>query len=58
MSTSTILISQTGAVRTLTLNRPQALNSFTGEMHEALFAALNAAADDHEVRCIVLTGAG
>jgi 2-(1,2-epoxy-1,2-dihydrophenyl)acetyl-CoA isomerase len=58
VSTSTILISQTGAVRTLTLSRPQALNSFTGEMHEALFAALNAAADDREVRCIVLTGAG
>jgi 2-(1,2-epoxy-1,2-dihydrophenyl)acetyl-CoA isomerase len=58
VSTSTILIAQTGAVRTITLNRPQALNSFTGEMHEQLFEALNAAADEREVRCVILTGAG
>jgi 2-(1,2-epoxy-1,2-dihydrophenyl)acetyl-CoA isomerase len=58
MTTSTILVEQAGAVRTITLNRPQALNSFTGEMHEQLLAALNAAADDREVRCVVLTGAG
>lgn len=58
MSTSTILVAQAGAVRTITLNRPQALNSFTGEMHEQLFAALNAAADEPEVRCVILTGAG
>ncbi len=47
-----------GAVLTLTLNRPQALNSFTGDMHDALMAALKAAAADSEVRCVVLTGAG
>ena len=47
-----------GAMLTLTLNRPQALNSFTGDMHDALMAALKAAAADSEVRCVVLTGAG
>ncbi len=47
-----------GAVLTLTLNRPQALNSFTGTMHDALMAALKSAAADSEVRCVVLTGAG
>ncbi len=47
-----------GAVLTLTLHRPQALNSFTGDMHDALMAALKAAAADSEVRCVVLTGAG
>jgi 2-(1,2-epoxy-1,2-dihydrophenyl)acetyl-CoA isomerase len=47
-----------GAVLTLTLNRPQALNSFTGDLHDALLAALKAAAADAEVRCVVLTGAG
>ncbi|MDB5773260.1 MAG: enoyl-CoA hydratase [Burkholderia sp.] len=58
MTTSMILEAQSGAVRTITLNRPQALNSFTGEMHEQLFVALNSAADDREVRCVILTGAG
>ncbi len=47
-----------GAVRTLTLNRPQALNSFTGAMHDALMSALKAAAADASVRCVILTGAG
>jgi 2-(1,2-epoxy-1,2-dihydrophenyl)acetyl-CoA isomerase len=55
---SVVLGRRDGAVLTLTLNRPQALNSFTGEMHDALMAALKAAAADSEVRCVVLTGAG
>lgn len=58
MFESTVLSSQSGAVRTLTLNRPAALNSFTAAMHEALMVALNAAAGDASVRCLVLTGAG
>jgi len=53
-----VLVSQQGAVRTLTLNRPKALNSFTGAMHEALAAALAEAQADKGVRCLVLTGAG
>lgn len=55
---SLVLSSQRGAVRTLTLNRPAALNSFTTEMHRALLAELDAAAADASVRCVVLTGAG
>ncbi len=42
----------------MTLNRPQALNSFNGELHDALMAALKAAAHDSAVRCVVITGAG
>jgi len=53
-----VLVAQQGAVRTLTLNRPKALNSFTGAMHEQLAAALSTAEADREVRCVVLTGAG
>src|SRR5262249_21763823 len=53
-----VLVTQTGAVRTLTLNRPKALNSFTGEMHAQLAAALDAAQTDRTVRCLVITGAG
>ena len=58
MSDALVLTAQHGAVRTLTLNRPQALNAFTQAMHEELRAALDAAAGEREVRCLVLTGAG
>lgn len=58
MSESTILVSTQGAVRVLTLNRPAALNSFTGAMHRELLAALNAAADDAAIRAVVVTGTG
>src|SRR5688572_11273908 len=54
----TILSSISGGVLTLTLNRPDALNSFTIEMKEALLAALKDAARDREVRALILTGAG
>lgn len=58
MSDTLILVAQADAVRTLTLNRPAALNSFTGEMHAQLMTQLDAAAADEEVRCLVLTGSG
>jgi len=53
-----ILVAQRGAVRTLTLNRPAALNSFTQDMHAELRAALDAAAADDAVRAVLITGAG
>jgi len=52
-----VLVSDEAGVRTLTLNRPKSLNSFTGAMHAELAAALEAASDA-AVRCIVLTGSG
>ena len=52
------LTTPAGAVRTLTLNRPAALNSFTGAMHQTLRALLDEAAADPTVRCVVLTGSG
>jgi len=58
MSDALVLVSQDAAVRTLTLNRPHALNSFTEQMHLQLAAALDSAAADASVRCLVLTGAG
>ena len=45
-------------VQLIRLNRPQALNSFNGALHDALIAALDAAAADADVRCVVLSGAG
>jgi 2-(1,2-epoxy-1,2-dihydrophenyl)acetyl-CoA isomerase len=53
-----VRVSHSGSVRTLALNRPQALNSFTGAMHAELRGALEAAAADREVRCVVVTGTG
>jgi 2-(1,2-epoxy-1,2-dihydrophenyl)acetyl-CoA isomerase len=45
-------------VATLTLNRPDRLNSFTVAMHGEVRAALDEAAGNQNVRCLVLTGAG
>jgi len=58
MDDALVLVAQDGAVRTLTLNRPKALNSFTSALHAELAAALVAAAADPLVRCLVLTGSG
>jgi enoyl-CoA hydratase/carnithine racemase len=45
-------------VRTLTLNRPDALNAFNEALYEATAEALRAAADDAGVAVVLLTGAG
>ena len=45
-------------VRTLILDRPDALNALDGELKAVLLAALRAAARDRAVRVVVLTGAG
>ena len=45
-------------ILTLTLNRPEQLNSFTVEMANELIAAFNRASADDEVRAIVVTGEG
>ncbi|HEU5434705.1 MAG TPA: enoyl-CoA hydratase-related protein [Thermomicrobiales bacterium] len=51
-------VSRNGAVATVTLNRPQALNAFDTPQLEHLLAALEALAADRSVRAIVITGAG
>jgi 2-(1,2-epoxy-1,2-dihydrophenyl)acetyl-CoA isomerase len=58
MTEATVLLETRGAVRVITLNRPQALNSFTAAMHAELLPALQAAAEDASVRAVVITGAG
>ena len=45
-------------VLTLTMNRPEARNAMSGPMMEAMRKAIFRAADDSDVRCLVLTGAG
>jgi 2-(1,2-epoxy-1,2-dihydrophenyl)acetyl-CoA isomerase len=55
---STLLVARANGVLTLTLNRPDVLNSFTRSMAAALQAALAEAAADDTVRAVVITGAG
>jgi 2-(1,2-epoxy-1,2-dihydrophenyl)acetyl-CoA isomerase len=55
----TILYEENHGVATISLNRPEKLNAFNGRIHEELHDALDsAAADDDEVRCVVLRGEG
>ncbi len=55
---SCVLYETDGAVAILTLNRPQALNSFNRQMHRDLWAALDQVEADKTIRALVLTGAG
>jgi 2-(1,2-epoxy-1,2-dihydrophenyl)acetyl-CoA isomerase len=58
MAYETVLIEDAQGVRTITLNRPGALNAFNETLKDELIAALKAAARDKSVRCLVITGAG
>lgn len=53
-----ILYSVADGVATITLNRPDRLNAWRGEMERDVRSAMRAASDDDSVRVIVLTGAG
>jgi enoyl-CoA hydratase len=53
-----VLAETIGAVRVLTLNRPEKLNAADLEMQSLLLAELKAAAADPSLRALVLTGAG
>ena len=55
---SSILLSQEAGVLHVTLNRPERLNAFIPEMHQALRKALEQALDEAAVRAVLLTGAG
>jgi 2-(1,2-epoxy-1,2-dihydrophenyl)acetyl-CoA isomerase len=54
----TVLATLLDGVLTLTLNRPDKLNSFNEEMHLSLRAGVQRAHDDAAVRAVLLTGAG
>ena len=59
MSASTaVTVVEDQCVLTLTLNRPEKLNSFNEDMHQELRAGLEHARDDDNVRAVLLTGAG
>jgi 2-(1,2-epoxy-1,2-dihydrophenyl)acetyl-CoA isomerase len=54
----TLLIDRTDGVATLTLNRPDTMNSLSLELKEALVGGLAEVRDDPAVRAVVLAGAG
>jgi 2-(1,2-epoxy-1,2-dihydrophenyl)acetyl-CoA isomerase len=56
--TDPLLVTRNGAVATVTLNRPDSLNSLNVALKEALRYQLTALATDGAVRAVVLTGAG
>lgn len=53
-----VLYAVAGGVATITLNRPDVLNSMDDAMGRSLISALRRAAADREAACVVLTGAG
>jgi enoyl-CoA hydratase len=58
MTASPLLIADHGAIRTVTINRPDKLNALDSATLDALREAFAAAAADTAVRVVVLTGAG
>jgi 2-(1,2-epoxy-1,2-dihydrophenyl)acetyl-CoA isomerase len=58
MPPPTILYEAADGVATITLNRPDRLNSFTDAMHEELRRTLERVSGDSGVRALLLTGSG
>ncbi len=58
MTSDPVLVDVVEGVATITLNRPDAMNSLDVATKEALLDAVRSAADDRAVRCVVLTGSG
>ena len=56
--TDVLLVDRADGVVTLTLNRPESLNSLNVELKVALHSALASLASDPACRAVVLTGAG
>ncbi|MDQ6944268.1 MAG: enoyl-CoA hydratase-related protein, partial [Candidatus Eremiobacteraeota bacterium] len=54
----TILVEQSGAVATVTLNRPAVLNALNLTMLDELSAAFAQLGADDALRTVILTGAG
>jgi len=58
VSYQNILLGRNGGVGTLTLNRPEKLNAFAGDMRRDIADALDELERDASVRVIIITGAG
>lgn len=58
MSFNTILYEVEDNILTITLNRPDSLNAFNGEMCSDLIRAFDMSDADDDVRAVIITGAG
>lgn len=58
MSEKTVIVTKEEGVAILKLNRPQVYNAFNEQMNQELIAALKDAAEDSEIRAVVITGEG
>ncbi|HWI29632.1 MAG TPA: 2-(1,2-epoxy-1,2-dihydrophenyl)acetyl-CoA isomerase PaaG [Stellaceae bacterium] len=58
MGFARILFEEADGVATLTLNRPDRLNSLTAEMHEEIAKAIGVVESDPAIRALLVTGAG
>ena len=58
MELTDLIYAKEGSIATITLNRPERLNAFTGAMTQGLMQAVEDANADDEIRVIVITGAG
>jgi 2-(1,2-epoxy-1,2-dihydrophenyl)acetyl-CoA isomerase len=58
MTSPPVLVEAADGVATITLNRPEALNSLTVPMKGELLAALQRLDGDSSIRAVILTGAG
>lgn len=57
-TSDTVLWAVADHVATVTLNRPEKLNALNAELMDALVPTVERLAEDSEVRCVVITGAG
>ncbi len=58
VSEPTVIVTDSSGVRTIRINRPEAMNALNLETKVALREAVLTAAADLDVRCVVLTGTG
>lgn len=58
MNLETLIYDVKDGVGTITLNRPDAMNATTDQLYRELSSLLRSVADDPQVGCVVLTGAG
>lgn len=58
MSYKTLLYEVEDHILTITLNRPERLNAFNGDMYRDLMAVFDQSDADDEVRAIIITGSG
>lgn len=58
MADEVVIVDVDGAIATVTLNRPQAMNAMSAAMRRDLAAAMHGLEADPQVRVVILTGAG